>query len=216
MTRWANEDRWTDAIKSAAERYAVPYPLVQAIIAVESQFRPDAYRNEPQINDGSVGLMQILLRTAQAVGYHGERGTGGQQTGLFSPATNIEYGTAYLAQQYHLAKEDAAAAASAYNGGWRPSLGFGGRATKTVTVCLARDTSTGKCIRSRTVPVGEFANQTYVNAVLDNLKYFEAKKKVTTGVTQFLTPLMPSGSTNPKLLGLLVGVLAILLRLRKR
>lgn len=213
MTRWANEDQWTALIEGAASRYGVPAPLVQSVIAVESGFRPGAYRAEPKIGDGSSGLMQILYGTAKSVGYFGPSGDSTQLTGLFDPATNIEYGTKYLAQQYRRAG-NAAGAASAYNGGWRPTLGFGAPATKALSVVLARDSTTGAPIRTRNVPVGEYANQPYVDAVLDTLRYFESKRAATTGVTQFVTPTTEAGTVNPKLLAAMIGLLFGLLGIR--
>jgi len=67
----------------------VPDALTLATIETESSFNPDAIREEPQINDASYGLMQILYGTAQEVGYNGT------PEGLFDPATNILYATKY-------------------------------------------------------------------------------------------------------------------------
>lgn len=219
MARWANEDRWTDVIADAAARHGVPVSLVQAIIAVESQFKPGAYREEPSrgTDNDSAGLMQILHDTARGVGYDGPFGDSRTLTGLFDPATNIEYGTAYLAQQYRRAGGDVTAAASAYNGGWRPSLGFGGKATRPLSIILARDAA-GNVLKRRQVPPGEYSNQPYVNAVLGNLAYFEAKQRAASNnpVTVLTTPLTAAGTVNPKLLAALVGLLLGLLGLRYR
>lgn len=65
--------------------------LVLAIIEVESSFNPRAYRAEPQINDASRGLMQLLLSTARDRGYPGD------EEGLFDPETNIRLGVMQLA-----------------------------------------------------------------------------------------------------------------------
>lgn len=178
--RWANEEKWDALIESAASRFQVPADLVRAIIAVESQFNPAAYRIETAQNDQSSGLMQILLNTARGEGYNGPLGEPGSLTGIFNPSMNIVFGTSYLAGQYERAGGDVEATASAYNGGWNPSLGFGAKATRPVTVCLARDRN-GKCIKVRNVPVGEYGNQPYVDAVLRNLAYFHGKQRTPTG-----------------------------------
>lgn len=203
--RWANEDRWLADITEIANRHGVPVPMVLAIIAVESQFNPNAFRQEAQ--DASYGLMQILTGTAHGVGFSGE------PTELLDPVTNLEYGTAYLAEQWDRAGGDPAAAASAYNGGWRPDIGFGARATRELDICLMRDTA-GKCVKSRHVLPGQFSNQSYADAVLANLSYFQAKQASSTGVTQFVRPTTETGAVNPKLIGVLVAVLLALLGIR--
>ena len=214
MARWANEARWDDIIKDAASRHGVPYPLVQAVIGRESQFNPAAWRAEPAIGDGSAGLMQILLGTARGEGYTGPLGDSRSLTGLFDPATNIEYGTAYLARQYGRAGGDEAGAVSAYNGGWRPELGFGRPATKPLRLCLARSQTEGQCIKWRDVKPGEYGNQPHVDAVLSNLAYFEAKRRATEGVSQFVRPTTETGAVNPKLIAVLSGLLLGLLGIR--
>lgn len=63
---------------------------VMAVIEIESSFRPGAYRAEPHLNDGSRGLMQILLSSAR------DRGFGGAPDDLFEPETNIRFGMRHL------------------------------------------------------------------------------------------------------------------------
>lgn len=178
MARWTNENAWDVIIRDAASRYNVPVALIKAIIAQESGYKASAYRKEPAVNDASIGLMQILLATAKGEGYSGAAGDATKLSGLFDPATNINYGTAYLESRLNATKGNVAAAISAYNGGYRPELGFGAKATKELTICLARDQQTGKCITTRVVKPGEYANQPYVNAVLNNMAYFESQLKV--------------------------------------
>jgi len=217
MGRWKNEDTWNAIIDAAAERYGVPAALVRAVIATESQFTPGAYRPEPKINDGSAGLMQILLGTARGTGYLGPLGDKATLTGLFDPATNIDAGTAYLAKQYDRAGGDIRGAASAYNGGWNPSIGFGLPADHDLTIVLARDTTTGEPIKRRAVKTGEYANKPYVDAVISNYAYFQQKQQASgSGVGPIINPLPPTGTVNPKLVGLLGGALAGLLLLRSR
>jgi hypothetical protein len=173
MARWANETKWDAVINDVAEHYGVPSDLVRAIIATESQFIPSAVRQEAK--DASAGLMQILLGTARGEGYDGALGAPGALSGLFDPVTNLTYGTSYLAHQYHTAGGSIPRTASAYNGGYRPDLGFGSPATHAMTICLQKDT-TGKCVKTRSVKQGEFSNQPYVDAVLANMDYFQKKR----------------------------------------
>lgn len=192
MARFNNENAYDAAIRVAAGNYAVPFELVKAIIGQESRFIPSATRREVALSDQSVGLMQILYSTAKGEGYTGPLGDAKTLTGLYEPLTNITYGTAYLASQLSRANGNVPRAISAYNGGWRPDIGFGGVATRPLVICLARD-NTGKCISTRNVPVGEFANQAYVNAVLSNWDYFRSMSQ--------LPPVqyIPPGATSPPL-----------------
>jgi soluble lytic murein transglycosylase-like protein len=174
MARWTNEDAFDTPIRVAAGNYGVPFEVIKAVIGRESAFRPTAYRAEPAIGDGSIGLMQILYGTARGEGYTGPIGDPSKLTGLYDPATNVAYGVSYLAKQIARAG-NIPGGISAYNGGYRPEIGFGAPITRSgVVICLARDTA-GKCIKQRTVPVGEYANQEHVNYVLQNLAYFQSK-----------------------------------------
>lgn len=100
-------------IRSAAKQYGIPISLIKAIIKVESNWDPKAYRAEPQIDDASYGLMQILLNTARMTSSNSSL-TGRE---LYSPNLNIGIGTKYLRGQldrYAGNKNDAIAA---YNAG---------------------------------------------------------------------------------------------------
>lgn len=63
---------------------------VLAIIEIESSFRPWAVRQEPQIGDASLGLMQLLSTTAA------DRGFRGNPESLLEPEINIRFGMAHL------------------------------------------------------------------------------------------------------------------------
>jgi hypothetical protein len=175
--RWTRENAYDAAVQQASAEFGVRVPLIKGVIGRESAFVPNALRGEPQIGDASYGLMQLLYSTAKGLGYTGT------PEGLFDPATNIHYGTKLLAQNLSRTGGDEASAISAYNGGWRPSLGFGVRATRALRVCLAwkqtapRDPKlrvlSRDCAKVQNVAAGEFANQPHVDAVMANVRYFE-------------------------------------------
>jgi len=159
---WVNENGYDSMIDAAIARHGnmVSRNLVKAMIAVESGFKPTAYRAEPHVNDASRGLMQVLYATARGTGWIGT------EQSLYDPATNIGVGVDFLSSLVKSKRGDVWAAVSAYNNG------NGKRATGTTTVCLARDTS-GKCIRSFTAAPGQFLNQPYVDKVRAALDYFD-------------------------------------------
>lgn len=161
-------EKWRAQVASeiAAQKSPVPVGFVLAVMDKESQGNPKAYRAEPAINDGSIGLMQMLLRTAKGVGYPGVAGSASNLSGLFDPPTNIHFAVRHLTGLWKQLG-NAADVASAYNGGTRPKLGYGGvyRGEPYDTV-LARDQITGQPISTRRVNPGEYANQPYVDKVL--------------------------------------------------
>ena len=102
-------------INTAADAWNVPQPLIKAIVEQESDFDPNAYRAEPQIDDASRGLMQLLYGTAQALGFQGE------PNDLFDPTINIRLGTRYLSELINTAARygyGVDSAISAYNAGF--------------------------------------------------------------------------------------------------
>ena len=185
--RWANENAFDAPIAAAAAAEGIPVALGKALIGQESQFNPQAVRPEllppragttARVADASRGLTQILDSTAEALGYTGT------PDGLFDVPTNLTYGFRDLRQMLDQVDEgDLPSAISAYNGGYRPELGFGAPATKTLTICLARDPQ-GNCQQWHQVNPGEFANQAYVDAVLSNLAYFAAQLGTSTDQVQ--------------------------------
>lgn len=94
-----------------SEARGIDPALVWAVAMVESSLRTDAVRQEPRLNDASYGLMQILYRTAQEVGYDGE------PQGLLDAGTNLEFGTAYLKSMLDRFDGDVRLALAAYNAG---------------------------------------------------------------------------------------------------
>lgn len=102
---------YDDLIAVSAALYNVPPDWIQGFISIESNWNPNAYRAEPQINDASYGLMQLLYSTAQGLGYSGDA------SGLYDPATNIDLGTKLIAQLIGQHGMNPQAVASAYNSG---------------------------------------------------------------------------------------------------
>jgi soluble lytic murein transglycosylase-like protein len=80
-------------ILAASARYVIDPALIKAVITKESSWNPGALRVEPQINDASYGLMQLLQRTAAGMQ------PGVTPSDLFDPSINIDLGTRYLSGQ---------------------------------------------------------------------------------------------------------------------
>lgn len=189
MTRWQHENDYDGIIAVESARTGVSMPLIKAVISLESEFLARATRAEaaraslpptpdfPQGGDMSIGLMQLLVRTARTLGYKGPVGDKTSLTGLFDPATNIHLGTTLLRDNVNaarLAGLGVDAAISAYNGGWRPSLGYG-----------------------RPLPTGQFANQAYVNVVFERMSYFGASADEMTRTLPLVTAPLPDVPTVP-------------------
>lgn len=102
---------YDDIIAKYANVYNVPEPWIRAFIQTESSFNPMAYRAEPQINDASYGLMQLLYKTAVGLGF-----TGAPES-LYDPDTNINLGVKLMAQLRARYGDDIQAVYSAYNSG---------------------------------------------------------------------------------------------------
>lgn len=98
-------------IYNASRKHLVPEAWIKATIQTESSWRPRAYRAEPQINDASYGLMQLLMRTARGLGFSGT------EEQLYDPATNIDLGTKLLGQWRAKVGDDYRRVYSAYNSG---------------------------------------------------------------------------------------------------
>ena len=160
--------RWRPLAVPAARTHGVPVALILATIAAESGGEPYAYRAEPQIKDASSGLMQVLRKTARALGYGGSfaptdeatiKARGWPLTGIWEPAINIGLGAKLLGQNLRAARPTRgdtalAVAVSAYNAGFsaeRPGD--------------AKRTSTGAIV-----------NQDYVDKVLRYMARFELEE----------------------------------------
>ena len=101
-----------ERIDDAAKRYGVDEHLVAAVIRCESGWNDTA-----QSRAGAVGLMQLMPDTARNISDMGMVDTNKYNpSNLTDPATNIEYGTAWLSYlQSELSSTDEVIAA--YNAG---------------------------------------------------------------------------------------------------
>lgn len=100
-----------DIVLKYAAQYQVPPAWIEAVILTESSGNPEAHRAEPQINDASYGLMQLLYATARGLGFTG------QPEELYDPDTNIHFGTKLLADLKRRYGTDVRRIYSAYNSG---------------------------------------------------------------------------------------------------
>ena len=101
-----SEQQYTTLIDHYAVLHGVSVSLAQAVILVESNYRPYALGKA-----GEVGLMQIKTATARMMGY------AGSATGLFDPETNIKYGIKYLAKSQKLGDGTTCGTILKYNAG---------------------------------------------------------------------------------------------------
>jgi hypothetical protein len=82
-------------IAKEADRVGLDPAIIEAVIKVESDYKPDATGSA-----GEIGLMQILPSTAKLLGFNGN------ETELADPPTNIRLGATYLAEAWKLAGGD--------------------------------------------------------------------------------------------------------------
>jgi soluble lytic murein transglycosylase-like protein len=92
--------------KAEALRQGVPFPLVDAVMKVESGYDPRALGEA-----GEIGLMQLIPETAALLGFQGT------VLELAEPTVNITLGTTYLARAWSLAKQDICTAVMKYRAG---------------------------------------------------------------------------------------------------
>jgi hypothetical protein len=98
-------------IERAADQHGVSPALIEAVIRVESGFRPRAVSRK-----GAQGLMQLMPETAARF----------DVKNAFDPEQNILAGTRYLAWLLKLFGNDVQLACAAYNAGERAVQRFGG------------------------------------------------------------------------------------------
>jgi soluble lytic murein transglycosylase-like protein len=98
--------RFCELIKQEAERTGLDPALIDAVIKVESDYRPGTIGAA-----GEIGLMQVLPSTARLLGFDGT------DQELAEPATNIRLGVTYLAKAWNLAQGDLCRALMKYRAG---------------------------------------------------------------------------------------------------
>src|SRR6516165_1205514 len=98
--------RFCELIKQEAERTGLDPALVDAVIKVESDYRPETIGAA-----GEIGLMQVLPSTARLLGFNGN------DKELADPATNIRLGVEYLATAWSLAHGDLCRSLMKYRAG---------------------------------------------------------------------------------------------------
>lgn len=102
----AGSARYHALIAKYASANGVPVKLAHAVVRVES-----AYRANARGSAGEIGLMQLKLSTARAMGYSGSA------KGLYNPETNIRYGMKYLGEAHRLAGGSTCGTILRYNAG---------------------------------------------------------------------------------------------------
>lgn len=101
--RWRqHREKFSPAIKRAAEEYRIPSQLLHAVIMVESAYNPQAVSRV-----GAQGLMQLMPATASRFGVND----------AYNPYQNIKGGTAYLNYLLKLFDNNLTLALAAYNAG---------------------------------------------------------------------------------------------------
>ncbi len=98
-------------MREASQAHNVDFELLQALIATESGFDPQAVSPK-----GAVGLMQLMPPTAQRYGVSGDAKTSIEKK-LTDPKTNIKAGTRYLRDLINMFPGRLELALAAYNAG---------------------------------------------------------------------------------------------------
>lgn len=104
--RLVRQTHYTKLIEKYADEYDIPVELANAVIQVESIYRPTVKGKA-----GEIGLMQIKPATARLMGYEGP------DYGLYDPETNIRFGMKYLAGAHELGDGKTCGTILRYNAG---------------------------------------------------------------------------------------------------
>jgi hypothetical protein len=138
---WPAERRYDDAIFGAARRHGVPIAALLATAGIESSFEPHALN--PDDPGGAWGMFQMIPATARGLGFQGAMLQLQEDVGLAA-----DLAAKLWKENLARSRGDVLGAASAYNGGWRPAMGFGQMVD------------------------GKFRNQEYVNRFYRAYTYF--------------------------------------------
>jgi soluble lytic murein transglycosylase-like protein len=107
----ARGSRWGEEIREISDRYGVDSSLVHAVIGAESAFNPWAVSRK-----GAQGLMQLMPRTASALGVRDS----------FNPRDNIEGGVRHLRYLMDRYPGNLSLVLAAYNAGEGAVDSYGG------------------------------------------------------------------------------------------
>ncbi|MET0540715.1 MAG: lytic transglycosylase domain-containing protein [Variovorax sp.] len=99
------------ALQDASKRHAIDYELLQALIATESGFDPQAVSPK-----GAIGLMQLMPATAQRYGVQADKRST-LEAKLYDPRINIATGSRYLRDLIAMFPGQIELALAAYNVG---------------------------------------------------------------------------------------------------
>jgi soluble lytic murein transglycosylase-like protein len=97
-----NTASYQEHIRAAAEKYKLPIALLKAVMAVESNFDPQAVSEK-----GAVGLMQLMPGTAREM----------YVSDSYDPSQNIDGGARYLRVLANMYSGDMVKTVAAYNAG---------------------------------------------------------------------------------------------------
>jgi soluble lytic murein transglycosylase-like protein len=97
-----NTASYQEHIRAAAEKYKLPIALLKAVMAVESNFDPQAVSDK-----GAVGLMQLMPATAREM----------YVSDSYDPIQNIDGGARYLRVLANMYAGDMVKTVAAYNAG---------------------------------------------------------------------------------------------------
>ncbi len=105
------EQNYLDLVNQAAAKYSVDPALLLAHLKQESNFNPNAYRDEPLLRDGSTGIAQILLSTAKSLDPNAT------QQALYDPAYSIDLEAKLVSKNLARYGGDIKSEIAAYNAG---------------------------------------------------------------------------------------------------
>jgi soluble lytic murein transglycosylase-like protein len=106
LARAAEIAEYRRIVIDEAERRGLPPAIADAVMRVESNYRPGA-----RGRDGEYGLMQVMPPTARMLGFAGPIET------LADPKINIALGVRYLAEAWRLSGGDVCTTAMKYRAG---------------------------------------------------------------------------------------------------
>ena len=113
LLRWLYPLHFEEAVASSSARHEVDPFLVCAVIEAESGWNANA-----ESHRGATGLMQLMPETARDMVRKGlVDGASYDPENLSDPATNIEFGTAYLSYLLRYFNGSTERAVAAYNAG---------------------------------------------------------------------------------------------------